>query len=630
MLQFHEAVDKEKGAIIMEVNKNNQRKVRSMKKKALILSGVVISALAVIYLIFSFYFLSHFAFHTTVNHVNVAGNSSARVEEKLAEEMKEYRLTITTRDGETEVLSGENIGIEPVFDGEIQELLKKQNGFAWPYYLLKGQELESKAVVRYDEAACDKELAEFEFMNQSDWVKSENAYVSDYAKGGYEIVKETYGTEIRSATLKKAVSDAISNLTANLNLEEAGCYVEPEVTYEDEQLNKALETLNQYVGVTVVYNVGDEKERLDGEIIHKWLLLEENGSVKIDEEAIAEYVKELAKKYNTAFRKRTLDTSYGQNIQIIGGDYGWKVDNEAEKEMIIKDLKAGEKVERELEYAQTANSHGEHDYGNSYVEINLTAQHLFFYKDGKLLVETDFVSGNLAKNHATPVGAYGLTYKQRDATLRGEDYESDVSYWMPYCGNVGMHDATWRGTFGGSIYKRRGSHGCVNLPVSAAKTIFENIEAGYPVLVYELPGTESAKGQAQDAAWAVDDAVKAIGTVTLDSEAAITAARAAYDALPESAKPYVETLDMLTAAEAALAQLKTDAENQAAATQAQAEAAPVIEQIAAIGAVTEDSGKAIRQARAAYDALSDIAKAYVTNYADLVSAEEAYQSLEES
>lgn len=630
MLQFHEAVDKEKGAIIMEVNKNNQRKVRSMKKKALILSGVVISALAVIYLIFSFYFLSHFAFHTTVNHVNVAGNSSARVEEKLAEEMKEYQLTITTRDGETEVLSGENIGIEPVFDGEIQELLKKQNGFAWPYYLLKGQELESKAVVRYDEAACDKELAEFEFMNQADWVKSENAYVSDYAKGGYEIVKETYGTEIRSAILKRAVSDAILNLTANLNLEEAGCYVEPEVTYEDEQLNKALETLNQYVGVTVVYNVGDEKERLDGEIIHTWLSLEENGSVKIDEEAIAEYVKELAKKYNTAFRKRTLDTSYGQNIQIIGGDYGWKVDNEAEKEMIIKDLKAGEKVERELEYAQTANSHGEHDYGNSYVEINLTAQHLFFYKDGKLLVETDFVSGNLAKNHATPVGAYGLTYKQRDATLRGEDYESDVSYWMPYCGNVGMHDATWRGTFGGSIYKRRGSHGCVNLPVSAAKTIFENIEAGYPVLVYELPGTESAKGQAQDAAWAVDDAVKAIGTVTLDSEAAITAARAAYDALPESAKPYVETLDMLTAAEAALAQLKTDAENQAAATQAQAEAAPVIEQIAAIGAVTEDSGKAIRQARAAYDALSDIAKAYVTNYADLVSAEEAYQSLEES
>lgn len=86
------------------------------------------------------------------------------------------------------------------------------------------------------------------------------------------------------------------------------------------------------------------------------------------------------------------------------------------------------------------------------------------------------------------------------------------------------------------------------------------------MLVYELPGTESAKGIAQDAAWAVDDSIKAIGTVTLDSEAAIAAARAAYDALTEPAKAYVENLDMLTAAEAALAQLKTDAQNQAAAT----------------------------------------------------------------
>ena len=614
----------------MEENKNNRRKVKRMKRKTLILAGVVISVLAVIYLAFSLYFQSHFAFRTTVNHVNVAGKSPAKVEQKLAEEMKGYQLTIKTRDGESEVLMGEDIGIEPVFDGEIKELIKKQNGFAWPYYLVKGQELESKAVVSYDKTACEKELEAFAFMKQSDWVKSEDAYISDYTKDGYEIVKEKYGTEIDPAALKKAVEESVLNLAEELQLEEAGCYVEPGVTSGSEKLKESLETLNQYTGITVIYNVGEEKERLDGEIIHTWLSVAEDGSVKIDDEAVADYVKELARKYNTAFRKRTLDTSYGQNVQIIGGDYGWKVDNEAEKEMIIKDLKAGENVERELVYAQTANSHGEHDYGNTYVEINLTAQHLFFYKDGKLLVETDFVSGNLAKNHATPVGAYGVTYKQKEATLRGEDYESDVTYWMPYCGNVGMHDATWRSTFGGSIYKRKGSHGCVNLPVSAAKTIFENIEAGYPVLVYELPGTESAKGIAQDAAWAVDDAIKAIGTVTLDSEAAITAARAAYDALTEPAKAYVEKLDMLTAAEAALAQLKTDAENQAAATQAQADAAPVIEKIAAIGAVNEDSGKTIRQARKAYDALSEMAKAYVTNYADLVNAEETYKSFTES
>lgn len=112
--------------------------------------------------------------------------------------------------------------------------------------------------------------------------------------------------------------------------------------------------------------------------------------------------------------------------------------------------------------------------------MNLTAQHLFYYKDGALVVESDFVSGNEAKGWSTPAGAYGLYYKQRDKTLRGEDYATPVSFWMPFNGGVGFHDATWRNKFGGSYYKRGGSHGCVNLPYSVAKTLYENIEAGAP------------------------------------------------------------------------------------------------------------------------------------------------------
>ena len=98
-------------------------------------------------------------------------------------------------------------------------------------------------------------------------------------------------------------------------------------------------------------------------------------------------------------------------------------------------------MEREPVYLTTANSHGEHDYGDSYVEINLTNQHLFLYKDGKLVVESDFVSGNLSKGHDTPTGAFGLTYKTMNAVLRGPDYETPVTYWMPFNGDVGMHEA---------------------------------------------------------------------------------------------------------------------------------------------------------------------------------------------
>ena len=122
-----------------------------------------------------------------------------------------------------------------------------------------------------------------------------------------------------------------------------------------------------------------------------------------------------------------------------------------------------------------------------------------------------------------------------------------------------MHDATWRGSFGGSIYKRNGSHGCINLPQGAAKTIFENINANFPVLVYELAGTQSAKGIAQDQAYAVIDLINAIGPVGLHSEPAIMSARASYDALSDTAKAYVTNYQILLDAEYTLAVLKSQA-----------------------------------------------------------------------
>ena len=135
-------------------------------------------------------------------------------------------------------------------------------------------------------------------------------------------------------------------------------------------------------------------------------------------------------------------------------------------------------------YSQTAKSRDVNDIGNSYVEIDLTKQHVWVYNDGEMVAESDCVSGNMSLNYGTPAGVYQITYKERNATLIGQGYNSKVSYWMPFNGNIGMHDATWRNSFGGTIYKSNGSHGCINLPLNNAKVIFENISAGIPVILY--------------------------------------------------------------------------------------------------------------------------------------------------
>ena len=224
--------------------------------------------------------------------------------------------------------------------------------------------------------------------------------------------------------------------------------------------------------------------------IAKWLTTDENMNVTFNDEALSQYVSDFANKYNTLYKKHTLKTSWGSDVTITKGSYGWRLDQEKERKQLKEDVQAMQEVKRQPEYSRTAKSHTANDYGNTYVEINLTAQHLYFYKDGKKIIDTDFVSGNVAKNTATPVGIYPVTYTQKDATLRGDNYETPVSFWMPFNGGVGMHDATWRSKFGGTIYKTNGSHGCINLPYSAAQTIFQYLKKGDPVLVYELPGTE--------------------------------------------------------------------------------------------------------------------------------------------
>jgi lipoprotein-anchoring transpeptidase ErfK/SrfK len=99
-------------------------------------------------------------------------------------------------------------------------------------------------------------------------------------------------------------------------------------------------------------------------------------------------------------------------------------------------------------------------------------------------MSSSFVSGNVSTGHTTPSGIYSITYKDRNKRMIGDDYDVTTDYWLPFNGNIGFHDASWRSSFGGSIYKTNGSHGCVNMPHSAAAQLFSLISKGDPVICY--------------------------------------------------------------------------------------------------------------------------------------------------
>lgn len=600
------------------------------KKKVIIftvISGILVILLAV-YLALAFFFGSHFWFQTTINGVDCSGKSVEEVEGLITDEIGQYQLTLEEREGQTEIIKSGDISLAPVFDGSLLKELKACNGFAWPVSLFQKTVIEVETMVNYDEEKLAAVLKGLKCFDPANSKAPENAYLSDYINGkGYEIVPEVEGTQVDAAALKEVLHTGIINLQDKISLEEEKCYAEPQIRSDNEALLATMEKINSCVSTVITYEFGNATEVLDGETIHKWLSITEDDEILIDEEQAAEFVKELAEKYNTYGKTRSFSTSYGVTVHLSRNEYGWRIDQSAEKEQLLADIRTGGKVTREPEYRQRAASYGEKDYGNTYVEINLTAQHLFFYKDGAMILESDLVSGNLAKGNGTPSGAFAIYYTQRNAILRGEDYETPVNYWMPFNGGIGLHDGTWRSDFGGNYYKTAGSHGCINLPYSTAKTIFNNVKSGDPVFVYELPGTETAKEMAMDAADAVEITINAIGNVTLDSSGAIGAARTAYDSLNDMAKGYVENYDMLTNAEAVYANLVTEQQAQQAAAQAQTEAQAVVEAIQNIGEVTVEQKKTIEKVRSQYEALSDVAKQYVTNLNVLTDAEAKLQEL---
>lgn len=467
-----------------EKNRNGKRGVLS----AVLIIGVPVLGLLAVYLVGLNRYQSCFVNGTVIDKVDVSGMSIP----ELSEQMGKYSLRVIERqaDGTTleEEIKGSEIGISYTSMEPLESILQEQNRFLW--FVKQDADYQTDAPLFYDNAALAEKIGELKGFQKELTEGPEDAYIGEYVPGqGFELIAEKRGNRLNREKTIEAIKEAVGGLEEQIDLDEAGCYEEPKVTLENEELQKAYEKLRNYVSTTVTYTFGKEREVLDADTVAGWIV-RKGSRVSLDQELVKEYVNSLRKKHDTVFHKRKFMTSYGEEVTIDVGDYGWWMNVGEETEELIAQLERGESGERVPVYRQTAASYDDPDYGDSYVEINLTAQHLFLYQNGECVLESDFVSGNPSRGNDTPPGIYGITYKERNATLNGETYSTPVNFWMPFNNNVGMHDATWRSEFGRNIYMTNGSHGCINLPYAVAQEIYGYVEKGTPVICYHLPGTE--------------------------------------------------------------------------------------------------------------------------------------------
>lgn len=493
------------GGNVIEENPPDSESTENGAKKKKGRAKVVILAVALLagvlagtgYFGMASFYRVHFLPNTVINGEPCGNLKVEEVAPFVDAQLEDYVLTVTGRDyatGRSGALLGE-IRAEDValayIDtmGAVGEVLAQQNAFLWFRAYLGSAEYSYSIVqgVTFDEELLRSAVGGWDACQKKNMILPEDAYISEYQeeRKGFEVIGETPGTALKLEEALQYLGDSLYMHADALDLEEMQCYVEAARKSTDRELIETMETANSWLGTEITYDWNGNEVVLDVETLKDWVTVDQ-GELLLDEEAVKKFIKAQAREYDTYGKRKTFVTALGVTLQLRSPNYGWKTDVEAETEELIRLIRQGSQEKREPIYSVKASQKGTRDVGTSYVEADLTHQHLYVYEKGEVVFETDFVSGkmNSTPGCVTPEGIYGLSYKTTNAVLRGADYESPVSYWMPFFGNYGMHDASWRSDFGGTIYMEHGSHGCINLPVSSAAVIYEYVYTGSPVVCY--------------------------------------------------------------------------------------------------------------------------------------------------
>ena len=464
---------------------------RFIKHLVLIFCIILVSLMGT-YIGLAIYYHNAFAYGTWINDVYCTGKSIEEVNEELVKDFTYDGVTIVDKDGNTYVISAEEIGYKFDFVKALEMYRKRQNSWMWIDSLMHGDNTRLTPVVSYDSQSLEM------IFDQIPVLAEEEKYPEETRK--LEIIKTNQGYELLNERMnvlqidkaKSVIVSAIEESETEVSLEDNGCYHDLPMTEKMQETLEIWELVKDFQQCGIVYQMGDEQIPLDASVVCDWMelaedgsfVLDENGSLKLKEGVIEEFINALAQEYDTVGTTRQFRATRGELVTVEGGIYGNKLDCEAETAYLTEAFLSGRQEIHEPVYTQKAWVQGRNDIGSTYVEIDMGEQMMYYYADGVQKIATPIVTGNTSRRMGTPSGVNYVYAKQTNRILRGPGYASHVDYWMPVKGNIGIHDAAWRSKYGGAIYQTNGSHGCINTPRDAMVQIYESVEVGTPVVMF--------------------------------------------------------------------------------------------------------------------------------------------------
>ena len=474
--------------------------VQKKKHKGLKVTGLVMAIMAMTagcaYGAVTYYYADRFFEGTYINGVNCSNKTAYEAEQIIADKVEDYSIEISSRNQEPQSISGSQIGYQYISDGEVLALLKQQKPYEWVRGFMETRSYTTQEKVTFDKNLLQSQVKALSCAQPENQVEPENAYV---AMNGEEftIVPETEGSKLKVKEAYKALDLAISGSQTSIDLGSTpDVYAVAAVTSEDSTLQATRDAYNNYTKASITYTFGDQTVTLDGNTLKGWLQFDEKGQLIQDDASFTQHVKDfvaqLASEHNTVGTTRSFNTTSGRTVSVYGSAYGWKIDQDAEATQLTEEIRTGTQITREPVYSMRANAYGYNDIGSTYIEVDLSSQHMYYYQNGSIIFDSDIVSGDIRyDDRATPPGIFTLYYKKSPDVLRGAkkpdgtyEYETQVTYWMPFNGGIGFHDATWQAYFGGDRYTYAGSHGCINMPLDAAATLYSIIDSSVPIVCF--------------------------------------------------------------------------------------------------------------------------------------------------
>lgn len=426
--------------------------------------------------------------HTTVLGVNISEQTPQAAAQKIKNSLNNNHFTLVEDHRQIAHFSFNDVGGRAEFQQALTKLKKQQN--TWTLVANQHEQISKKDLnhaIQFQPTQLNNFVTKQVIAINKGRTLAHNAYIAKENK--QLVIKPAQdGNALVASKVVNTIKNDIQAGKTTINVKNDR--ITPTITANSSQLRAAKKQMENIIAENDVYHINGYNINITHDQLYDWVEYQHN-KVGLNYDKVYNYVQSLADKYDTYQKQRVFHTTNEGDVKVSGGTYGWSILPKAETKALIKEIMKGKSFARTPIIAGSGYNTDKQDIGNTYIEVSIKEQHEWYYKNGKLIMDSPIVTGKPSNGDATPTGVFYVWDKQRNAVLKGKNdngtpYTSPVAYWMPINYNgVGLHDSPWQPTYGGDWYKQHGSHGCVNNPPAFMAQLYPQVAVGTPVVIYD-------------------------------------------------------------------------------------------------------------------------------------------------